>query len=678
MDMLGVLEVAIGMVLVYLILSLICTSLVEAVVGALKLRPNILKESVQRLVGNDLAADVYKDPEVTALFGPNDRLPSYMPTDVFARSILNIASSNEWRKSGGLPTVLRDRFVALANGKDAGSKSSKGEALEARKKLGRKLLELMDEAGGDIDLLKNKIELWFDRTGDRSKGWFKRSLNAWLIAIGFAIAALVNADTVLIFQRLSDDPALREAAVQIATEQIKPEDVATTSGEDDPPTLKAVREQVGTIAPFIGWSKEDPLVDGFGANWDTAFQFITKLFGLILTAFAISLGAPFWFDLLQKLVNVRRSVAADKATDLSKDARGKSRDDAETGDAPESDGAGAGTDEPAYSGPMAGFAPLAAKLNLNNAYWLAKAADLAYESDADKVRATIASWGLVGHVFESSDPNKKKLWGSINIRTVDTQGFIAADDNAILVCFRGTEPTTPADIVTDLSVRQVDAREYGEGKLHQGFRDASESVWDGVAAMLDELGNKQQPVFFAGHSLGGALAVLAASRYDNKVRRSNLAAQKAIKDADDGLEANPDDKDLIAKRQQAALALRGRVAGVYTIGQPRVGDRKFADDLNARLGDGHVRVINNRDIVPRVPLRAMDYDHSGTVLYIDEFGRLHRDPGLWLRLLDTVVVSRAEVKKAKEGVQDHNAKGYVDLLDKARKSKSALTRVALA
>ena len=118
---------------------------------------------------------------------------------------------------------------------------------------------------------------------------------------------------------------------------------------------------------------------------------------------------------------------------------------------------------------------------------------------------------------------------------------------------------------------------------------------------------------------------------------------------------------------------------MYTIGQPRVGDENFVKDIESRLGDTHVRIVNNRDIVPRVPLRTMGFEHSGAVLYFDEFGRLHRDPGLWYRLLDTVVVSRQEVGGAsKESVQDHNSGAYVDLLDKARKSESALTRLAVA
>ncbi len=525
-------------------------------------------------------------------------------------------------------------------------------------------------------MMKNKIELWFDRTNDRSEGWFKRQVNWWLIGLGFAVALAVNADTILIFQRLSEDPALREAAVELAQNRVETGAVVVADNAEDGETLEAIRKQVGEAAPFIGWSARDPYISALRneTKYDGLWQGLVKALGLLLTAFAISLGAPFWFDLLQKLVSVRKSVAAGRAKELSKDGEGEARTKAPQGDA-----AASGEDEePAYAGPMAGFAPTAATVNLGNAYWLARAASLAYEKDNGKILATLASWGMRGHVFESHDPQVMQFWKG-EFASVDTQGFIAADDNAVLVCFRGGEATRPADIVTDLRVALVAAGDCGAGCIHEGFKAAIESVWSDVVAKITELGDRRQPVWFAGHSLGGALAVLAASRYERFVTTENAAAKKAIAQIELDMEPdNQDDATLIGKRQKALARLRGRVAGVYTIGQPRVGDAAFAEDFEARMGESHVRVINNRDVVPRVPLRVMDYRHSGTVLYIDEFGRLHRDPGLWLRLLDTVVISRAEIAKAKEGVQDHSSDAYVDLLEKARKSTSALTRLALS
>jgi len=665
MDVLIILEVAIGIILVYLILSLVCTSLVEALIGTTGLKSKTLQKAIVRLLGDEkLAKSIYADPEIVALHGPKEQLPSYIPTDVFARCILNVATNNEWRKSGSLPTVMREKFVALSSGGGA------------QQKLGKMLVDFIDEANGDIHLLHNKIELWFDRTNDRSTGWFKRKVNWWLVGLGFAVALAVNADTIQIFQRLSDDPALRVAAVQLASERVSNNPDAVAADGEDGAVLEAVRKQVGEVLPFIGWSNNDPLVVAwYGGEKALILQHAAiKSLGLLLTAFAISLGAPFWFELLQKLVNVRKSVAAGKATDISKSGK-----DETAGQSGEGGTAVPGDDlKEVATGPMAGFVPSAANVNLGNAYWLAKAANLAYETDSTKLMATLASWGLRGYVLESKDPEVQKFWKA-SVATVDTQGFIAVDDNAILVCFRGAEAARPADIVTTLKVSLVSAGDYGTGQVHEGFKSAIDSVWEEVAAKISKLGANRQPVWFAGHSLGGALAVLAASRYDLLIRKRNAEAKKAAMKVEQQMEPDQhDNATLIGKRQQALAGLRGRVAGIVTIGQPRIGDEAFADEINDRMGQSHVRVINNRDIVPRVPFRAMDYRHSGTLLYIDEFGRLHRDPGLWYRLLDTVVISKAEVEKAKEGGLDHNSAAYVDLLDKARQGTSALARLALA
>lgn len=784
MDVLAILEVAIGIVMVYLILSLVCTSLTETFIGK-SIRRQVLRQAVSKLLGDDLTNQLYETPEVAALRGPTSEAPakpdtttatdegagkgrlrrwwdglaekravnkareadpSYIPTDVFARSVLDLVTAREWKKSGGLPSVLREQLVAFAN-----SPVDDRSLAAERKNLGDKLTELMDESGGDIEVFKNKIELWFDRTGDRSKGWFKRRLNRRLILLGFLVAAAVNADTIMIFQRLTDDPALREAAVQIAIDQLgdetRPEgpapdaadssnpaaagadadaqtgDVNSTNGDGEKRAIDSVREQVGTVAPFVGWSSEDPFVKAWTPIWegvlgafDSAdsndnspegrqpavgdssagdgkkpsgwaisrafiFALAAKFVGLSLTAFAISLGAPFWFNLLQKLINIRGSVKASRAKDLQQEGGGSEDGEAVAGAGVSSDGDSAG--QPAYTGPMAGFSPTAATVHLGNAYWLARAAQLAYETDNDTLKATVASWGMIAHPFsvevESSNEYLKKL----GIDSVDTQGFVAVDDNTAIVCFRGTEPTEPGDIVTDIDTRPDYADEYANGgsRIHRGFKAAIHAAWDDkiLPLLLEHAGN-QQSVWFAGHSLGGALAVLAASRYDLFVQQENQNAKEAIAEAERvlALEPTADEKAAANDRRQDALGrLRGRVAGTYTIGQPRVGDKDFAAELDSRLGNGHVRIINNRDVVPRVPLRAMGFRHSGTVLYFDEFGRLHRDPGLWYRLLDTVVISREEVAKAKEGVKDHDAAAYVDLLDKARKSNSALTRLAL-
>jgi len=150
--------------------------------------------------------------------------------------------------------------------------------------------------------------------------------------------------------------------------------------------------------------------------------------------------------------------------------------------------------------------------------------------------------------------------------------------------------------------------------------------------------DRKQAIWLTGHSLGGALALLCGYRLQPLLETHNAQARNS---------RNHDQ-------------LRGSVFGVYTVGQPRCGNREFAEEAERRLPGKLFRTINNRDIVPRVPTRTMNYRHAGSVRYIDEFGRVHTDPGLWFRLLDTLLVSPEDLKdRATETVRDHSVDGYV-------------------
>jgi predicted lipase len=150
--------------------------------------------------------------------------------------------------------------------------------------------------------------------------------------------------------------------------------------------------------------------------------------------------------------------------------------------------------------------------------------------------------------------------------------------------------------------------------------------------------DRKQAIWLTGHSLGGALALLCGYRLQPLLQRHNEQARTS------------------GKHDQ----LLGSVFGVYTVGQPRCGNREFAEEVERRLPGKIFRTINNRDIVPRVPTRTMGYRHAGSVRYIDEFGKLHTDPGLWFRLLDTLLVSPDDLNdRATETVKDHSVDEYV-------------------
>ena len=174
-----------------------------------------------------------------------------------------------------------------------------------------------------------------------------------------------------------------------------------------------------------------------------------------------------------------------------------------------------------------------------------------------------------------------KFFSSAPEATHHTQAFVTGNANFIVVAFRGTEPAEPKDFLTDILFLQEDSSE-GEGLVHVGFNDALDEVWDEIAVHLGEARDHEQTVWFTGHSLGAALAVIAADRY-------------------------------------------GKAAGVYTFGSPRTGDAEFAQGINDRLAGKSFRLVNNVDIVAELPPAGF-YRHVGVLKYFDRDHELEDAP----------------------------------------------------
>lgn len=217
------------------------------------------------------------------------------------------------------------------------------------------------------------------------------------------------------------------------------------------------------------------------------------------------------------------------------------------------------------------FEPRTTSFSTANAQILAQASAVAYDTSERCARWARAS-GFTG-AFDFFDHH-------------DTQGFVAESSDAIVVAFRGTQPDRPMDWFADFRATS-DPWDHNAGKVHSGFYGALRHVW-GVALASGEVlprrlvnrGNKT--IWITGHSLGGALAELCAA--------------------------------------QALFVSKVPVQGVYTFGQPRVGTKDFADAVTAKLGSGIFRFVNDRDIVPRVPLFSMGFCHYGSQRFFNHAG----------------------------------------------------------
>jgi triacylglycerol lipase len=189
---------------------------------------------------------------------------------------------------------------------------------------------------------------------------------------------------------------------------------------------------------------------------------------------------------------------------------------------------------------------------------LARASEVAYYLDEALLRETVAGWGMEPASVFNCD---------------ETEGFIALDDELLILAFRGTVSVT--DWLRNLKIART---EMPMGRVHEGLG----AVWDEqIEPVLRSVADSERRIWITGHSLGGALATLAAARCHEWLQ----------------------------------------AAGVCTFGQPLVGDRAFAKLFNRAFRDRFHRFVNDRDIVTRVPPAPM-------FAHVDERVHLGRDGGI--------------------------------------------------
>ena len=266
--------------------------------------------------------------------------------------------------------------------------------------------------------------------------------------------------------------------------------------------------------------------------------------------------------------------------------------------------------------PFDKFNPATTRFDANNAYGLALCARLAYQ-DEPAVFTQIQQWGF--------DPAKFEF-----LKAGDTQGFVAGNDQMIVISFRGTEANDIWDWMTDADII---LRPFDAGMVHQGFYLALDKVWYELNAALNKFRDNAQSLWFTGHSLGAALACMAVAR------------------------------EIFERRTP--------MNGLYTFGHPRTGDFTFSSRFDHEFGDKTFRFVNDQDIVTRVAPRVLGYSHVGRTLFFDAKGKLQDDDHWWNKFLTEIKVGLEGLEKPAEIVEDHFIARYVANMAKNLKFRLA-------
>ena len=309
------LEVVIGLTFVYILLSIVCSALNELIAQVFKMRGKMLEEGIKRLLTDDVTRKRFYEHPLIKCLGkvsekkPDDIVrPSYIPPNTFALALFDtIAPAGEKIKKTGPKDSQKELtvYAAVRNFSDLRETVAKLPDGEMR----TALLSLIEVSNNNLEQVRKNVEVWFDSTMERASGWYKRQIQWVMLGLAFMVTGIMNADTVSITSSLWKEPALRQEVVVAADQYITvsgntKNNKNTNKVDKTEETLQEAIKDLKDLKLPLGWSSGSYPVD--------YREWFAKIFGLVFTAFAVSLGAPFWFDLLSKLSRLRSSGAVPK------------------------------------------------------------------------------------------------------------------------------------------------------------------------------------------------------------------------------------------------------------------------------------------------------------------------------------------------------------------------------
>jgi len=368
-----VLEVVIGLIFIYLLYSLLATTIQELIASAFGFRSKILERALFRMLEdktkfnygissvfylfkkqgnggdpNSVSDGFYNHPLIKFL-GANksNSKPSYISKETFSKVIIDLLRGEQLDPDERIKPLIQK---ALENKTIKWGKISTEISEETLSYIN----SIWYDSKGDVEKFKQLLENWFDETMERATGWYKKHTQFILLFVGLAIAIIFNVNTIKIVEKLEKDPKLREQIVQQANafmsahpdlnaelnsrkadleilqsqmknnnievnDSLRKTQVTDSLDLEYYKTLVEYKKKVVARADSLINTDIKKTNEVLGLGLDTyEGPFLWSLLGWIITALAISIGAPFWYDLLNKFMKLRGSgstpVKVDKET----------------------------------------------------------------------------------------------------------------------------------------------------------------------------------------------------------------------------------------------------------------------------------------------------------------------------------------------------------------------------
>lgn len=293
----AILEITIGLVLTWLIISVATVEVQDIVNKLLNRRAKFLEQSILDMFRGeqDFVDQFYAHPIIKALYKKNifgnPIKPDYIPNDAFSQVALEmlIHLGTDEDKTGEVAASLEK----IANNEELSyfiNRLTPGYSIQ-------EAAQKVQGAREKAIQFKTNAENWFDSSMTKASFWYKDKAKAFAFMIGIILAASFNIDSIQITEQLWREPTLRQSLVaqaQVADETTGPQSVAE---------LEAYYEDLNMP---VGWGNE-----GLPVNWQ---GWLSKVLGIAITGLAAMQGAPFWFDMLKKLLNFKGDSSSSNAS----------------------------------------------------------------------------------------------------------------------------------------------------------------------------------------------------------------------------------------------------------------------------------------------------------------------------------------------------------------------------